>query len=130
MQTSPSTMNVAVRRVQHSERFGHRALSQIVSRPSSLTSPCVKYVPPAAGIGRFLHQLWTQGALVGPSAAGAYDVVCDDTNNTPTTQAMGQLIAHLALAPSTPFEFVLLRLGLSDDSLDVQEKGVIAAGSG
>jgi len=83
-----------------------------------------------AGIGRFLHQLWTQGALVGPSAAAAYAVVCDDTNNTPTTQAMGQLIAHLALAPSTPFEFVLLRLGLSDDSLDVQERGVIAAGSG
>lgn len=84
----------------------------------------------AAGIGRFLNQLWKQGALVGPSAAAAYQVVCDDTNNTPTTQAMGQLIAHLAIAPSTPFEFVLLRLGLSDDSLDVQERGVVAAGSG
>jgi hypothetical protein len=84
----------------------------------------------AAGIGRFLRQLWTQGALVGPSAAAAYQVVCDDTNNTPATQAMGQLVAHLALAPSTPFEFVLLRLGLSDDSLDIQERGVIPAGSG
>src|SRR5271166_3044501 len=83
-----------------------------------------------AGISRFLHQLWTQGALVGPSAAAAFQVVCDDTNNTPTTQAMGQLITHIALAPSTPFEFVLLRLGLSDDSLDVQERGVVAAGRG
>jgi uncharacterized protein len=84
----------------------------------------------AAVIGRFLHQLWAQGALVGPSAAAAYQVVCDNTNNTPTTQSMDQLIVHLALAPSTPFEFVLLRLGLSDDSLDVQERGVVAAGSG
>ncbi len=33
VQTSPRTMNVAVRRVQHSERLGQRPLSQIVSRP-------------------------------------------------------------------------------------------------
>jgi hypothetical protein len=84
----------------------------------------------SATIGRFLNQLWTQGALVGPTAAAAFQVVCDETNNIATTQAMGQLIVHIALAPSTPFEFVLLRLGLSDDSLDIQERGVIAAGSG
>jgi hypothetical protein len=82
-----------------------------------------------AGISRFLNQLWTQGALVGPNAASAFQVICDETNNPPATQAMGQLITHIALAPSTPFEFVLLRLGLSDDSLDIQERGGIAAGS-
>ena len=42
VQVSPRTMNVAVRRVQHSERFGHLPLSQIVSRPSSATSSFVK----------------------------------------------------------------------------------------
>lgn len=83
-----------------------------------------------AAIGRFLHQLWTQGALVGPSAPAAYQVVCDATNNPPTTQAAGQLLVHIALAPSVPFEYVLLRLGRSDDSLDVQERGALAAGSG
>jgi hypothetical protein len=83
----------------------------------------------SATIGRFLTQLWTQGALVGPSAAAAFQVVCDETNNLATTQAMGELIVFVALAPSTPFEFVLLRLGLSDDSLDIQERGVLAAGS-
>jgi phage tail sheath protein FI len=82
-----------------------------------------------ATIGRFLAQLWTQGALVGPTAATAFQVICDGTNNPTTTQAMGELIVHIALAPSTPFEFVLLRLGLSDDSLDIQESGVVAAGS-
>ena len=42
VQISPRTMNVAVRRVQHSERFGQRALSQIVSSPSSPTRFLVK----------------------------------------------------------------------------------------
>jgi hypothetical protein len=84
----------------------------------------------AAAIGRFLHQLWSQGALVGASAAAAFRVVCDDTNNPSTTQAMGELFVDIALAPSVPFEFVLLRLGRSDDSLDIQERGVLAAGRG
>ena len=42
VQVSPRTMNVAVRRVQHSERFGHLPLSQIVSRPSSPIRSLVK----------------------------------------------------------------------------------------
>lgn len=84
----------------------------------------------AATISRFLNQLWTQGALVGASAAAAYRVTCDDTNNPPATQAVGQLFADIALAPSVPFEYVLLRLGRTSDSLDIQERGVLAAGRG
>lgn len=84
----------------------------------------------SATITRFLHQLWTQGALVGASAAAAFQVVCDDSNNPPTTQALGQLFVDIALAPSMPFEYVLLRLGRSTDQLDIQERGVLAAGSG
>jgi len=84
----------------------------------------------SATINRFLKQLWTQGALVGTSAAAAFQVVCDDTNNPPTTQVMGELFVDIGLAPSVPFEFVLLRLGRSSDSLDIQERGVLAAGSG
>jgi uncharacterized protein len=83
-----------------------------------------------AGIIRLLNQLWTQGALVGATADAAYQVVCNDSNNPPTTQVMGQLIADIAIAPSVPFEFVLLRLGRSEDSLDIQVRGVMAAGSG
>ena len=48
-------MKVAVRRVQHSERFGQRALSQTVSRPSSSTRLRVNPIPPVAGIGRRSH---------------------------------------------------------------------------
>lgn len=84
----------------------------------------------SATIMRFLNQLWTQGALVGTSAASAFQVVCDDSNNPPATQAIGQLFVDIALAPSVPFEYVLLRLGRSRDSLDIQERGILAAGSG
>jgi hypothetical protein len=80
-------------------------------------------------ITSFLHQLWIQGALAGATAAAAFQVVCDDSNNPPTTEAMGELFVDLGLAPSTPFEFVLLRLGRSTDSLDIQERGVLPAGS-
>lgn len=81
-----------------------------------------------AAVTRFLDQLWAQGALVGATASAAFQVVCDDTNNPPATQAMGQLFMDIGLAPSTPFEFVLLRLGRSTDSLDIQERGVLPAG--
>jgi hypothetical protein len=84
----------------------------------------------SATITRFLNQLWTQGALVGTSAAAAFQVVCNDSNNPTTMQVMGDLFVDIALAPSIPFEFVLLRLGRSSDSLDIQERGVLAAGSG
>jgi hypothetical protein len=57
-------------------------------------------------------------------------VVCNDSNNPPTAQALGQLIVDIAVAPSVPFEFVLLRLGRSTDSLDIKESGTLAAGIG
>jgi hypothetical protein len=45
-------MNVAVFLLQHSERFGHLALSHTVSSPSSATRLRVKDIPPELGIGR------------------------------------------------------------------------------
>jgi uncharacterized protein len=83
-----------------------------------------------ATITRFLNQLWKQGALAGTTAAAAFQVLCNDSNNPPTTQDMGELFVDIGLAPCVPFEFVLLRLGRSTDSLDIEERGVLAAGSG
>ena len=84
----------------------------------------------SATITRFLNLLWKQGALVGASAAAAFQVVCNDSNNPSATQALGQLFVDIGIAPVVPFEFVLLRLGRSNDSLDIQESGLLAAGSG
>ena len=84
----------------------------------------------AASIGDFLTQLWRQGALAGANAGDAFTVRCDDTNNPASARALGELHADLALAPSVPFEFVLLRLGRNPDSLEITERGVLAAGVG
>jgi hypothetical protein len=84
----------------------------------------------AASIGGFLRQLWTQGALAGTSPAAAFYVICDGSNNPEARQALGELFVDVGLAPSIPFEFVLLRLGRSSDSLDIEERGTIAAGNG
>ena len=84
----------------------------------------------SATISRFLNQLFKQGALAGASAAAAFQVVCNDSNNPEATQILGQLLVDIGVAPCVPFEFVLLRLGRSADSLDIQERGVLNGGSG
>jgi len=84
----------------------------------------------AASIGNFMTQLWQQGALAGATAGEAFTVRCDDTNNSETTRLLGELHADVALAPSVPFEFILLRLGRSADALEITERGVLAAGMG
>ncbi len=61
-------------------------------------------------ISAFLYNLWQQGALVGASAAEAYYVVCDASNNTPTTMAEGILYIDIGVAPVTPAEFVVVRI--------------------
>lgn len=81
-----------------------------------------------ATISRFLNQLWKQGALAGNTAAAAFQVVCDASNNPTTTQMLGELFIDIGIAPVVPFEFVLLRLGRSTDSLDIQQRGVLGAG--
>jgi hypothetical protein len=83
-----------------------------------------------AAIGKFLNQLWQHGALSGPTADAAFQVRCDDSNNPARTRDIGELHADIAIAPSVPFEFILLRLGRSPDSLDIDERGALAAGTG
>jgi phage tail sheath protein FI len=115
-----------------------RRLLCMVRRALELCSRWVVFEPNSprtrasltATISRFLNQLWKQGALVGASAAAAFQVVCDDSNNKAATQVLGELFVDIGIAPVVPFEFVLLRLGRSTDSLDIQERGVVAAGSG
>ncbi|MFJ6776297.1 phage tail sheath family protein [Kitasatospora sp. NPDC091257] len=58
----------------------------------------------------FLTDQWRSGALVGKTAADAFYVVCDETNNTPATMAQGQLICDIGVAPTRPAEFVVFRI--------------------
>ncbi|QES44693.1 hypothetical protein DEJ49_30190 [Streptomyces venezuelae] len=58
----------------------------------------------------FLKGLWRQGALPGASAAEAFEVVCDDTNNTPEDVANGRVNLDVGLAALRPAEFVTFRI--------------------
>ncbi|QPI48582.1 phage tail sheath family protein [Massilia antarctica] len=62
-------------------------------------------------IGSFLRGLWARGALVGSATDEAFYVCCDDSNNPPETRARGQLQIKVGVAPSVPFEFIVLRIG-------------------
>ena len=75
----------------------------------------------------FLRALWQQGALVGPTAEGAFAVRCDEGNNPPAERAHGRLLCELAMAPSVPFEFVVLRVGRVGDVLEIEERGLARA---
>ncbi|MFD5514350.1 phage tail sheath C-terminal domain-containing protein, partial [Streptomyces sp. NPDC127051] len=54
----------------------------------------------------FLTDQWRQGALLGRTPDEAFYVICDSTNNTPTTIDDGKVICDIGIAPVRPAEFV------------------------
>ena len=64
----------------------------------------------AAAVSSFLVNQWRTGALVGATAPEAFYVVCDSTNNTPTTMAQGNLYCDIGVALTRPAEFVEFRI--------------------
>jgi phage tail sheath protein FI len=58
----------------------------------------------------FLTMQWRQGAMFGDTAAAAFFVTCDASNNPPETRASGELFIDVGMAPVMPAEFVILRL--------------------
>jgi len=74
-------------------------------------------------IASFLISLWQRGALVGDTADEALRVRCDETNNTETDIQNGKLTADVLVAPSNPFEFVVVRVGRVSNQFEIQEMG-------
>lgn len=68
-----------------------------------------------------LQTLWERGAFAGTSASRAYQVICDGTNNSQSSQALGQLIVDIALAPVRPAEYIIFRVGQQQGVLEVFE---------
>lgn len=73
-----------------------------------------------------LLEVWRRGALAGKTAAEAFFVRCGETENPPDTRARGMLVAEVGVAPSIPFEFIVVRVGVSDNALEVTETGLEA----
>ena len=72
-------------------------------------------------IGSFLTELWSRGALMGSQAEEAFYVRCDETNNPPGARDRGEMRIEIGIAPSVPFEFVVLRIGRSGDAFEFSE---------
>ncbi|GAB1641053.1 phage tail sheath family protein [Krasilnikovia sp. MM14-A1259] len=61
-------------------------------------------------ITSFLRGLWSQGALVGATPEQAFYVLCDESNNPPSSVDEGKLIVEVGVAPVKPAEFVIFRI--------------------
>lgn len=61
-------------------------------------------------VGAFLNAQWAAGALVGATPQQAFYVRCDETNNPPDVQVLGQVVAEIGVAVVRPAEFVIFRL--------------------
>lgn len=68
----------------------------------------------------FLDALHEAGMLAGATAEGSFFVRCDLDNNPPEQRDLGQLLVEVGVAPSQPFEFVVLRVGRVRDSVEVR----------
>lgn len=59
-------------------------------------------------LGTYLAGLWRAGALQGTVAAEAFSVRCDAELNPADTREVGQVVTEIAIAPTTPAEFIVV----------------------
>ena len=59
---------------------------------------------------RYFLDLYRQGALQGRTPAEAYYIKCNAETNPREVIDSGKVVAEIGLAPTTPFEFVIVRL--------------------
>jgi len=78
----------------------------------------------------FLISLWQRGALMGAAAEEAFFVKCDEENNPPAERANGKMLATVGVAPSQPFEFVILRVGRIQNQFEITEMPAGASAAG
>lgn len=79
-------------------------------------------------ISSFLIALWQRGALAGKTIEEAFFVKCDETNNPPSERDNGRLLADVGVAPSNPFEFVVLRVGRTNNEFEIAESPMKVGG--
>ena len=61
-------------------------------------------------LGAYLRGLWDAGALVGQTPDQAFYVKCDAETNPPELRELGQAVTEVGIAPSSPAEFVVVRI--------------------
>lgn len=71
----------------------------------------------------YLSTLWQQGQLAGAAMEEAFFVKCDLENNTDVDRDEGRLIVDVGIAPAIPFEFVVVRVGRTQNALEMVDAG-------
>jgi len=72
-------------------------------------------------ISAFLTRLWRDGALMGRTPEEAFFVRCDEQTNTRQSIDAGRVVAVIGLAPVTPAEFIVFRIGQHAGGAEVEE---------
>ncbi len=98
---------IPVRRLFNAmERDIKKTMKQAVFEPN--TSATWEKVRSA--IDNYLHEIWRQGGLMGEKPGDAYRIsIGEGVTMTATQIQQGQMIAEVAVAPTRPAEFVVLR---------------------
>ncbi len=118
LSADPEWRHLTARRVVDAiEKTLERALHWMVFEPNNVMTRHAVAQTAAA----LLDRIWRDGVLAGSAAEEAFAVKCDLENNPPDSREAGQLVVDIAVAPTTPFEFVLFRLGSGFDAPRVTE---------
>lgn len=119
LSSDPEWRYLTARRVVDAiEKSLERGLHWMMFEPNSLITRHAV----AQSASALLNRLWREGVLAGSAPAEAYSVKCDLENNPDESRAAGQLVVDISVAPTTPFEFVLFRVGNAFDALKVTEE--------
>jgi uncharacterized protein len=75
-------------------------------------------------ITELLRDLHRRGAFKGATEEQSFFVRCNDSTNTPQSQALGRLVAEIGVAPAEPLEYLVLRIASDGEGgLLVEEQG-------
>jgi phage tail sheath protein FI len=78
-------------------------------------------------IRSFLGAMWSRGAMVGATPDEGFFVRCDETNNPPSTRDLGHLQIDVGIAATTPFEFIVLRIGRDANGFAISDRDPLLA---
>ena len=68
-----------------------------------------------------LRPVWSANGLKGRNPTEAYNIVCDETINTPAVIASGEVRMEIAIALQTPAEFIVIRVSQFSGGTSVSE---------
>lgn len=80
-------------------------------------------------VSAFLLELHQRGAFAGAKPAESFAVRCDESNNPARSRSDGLLLAEVAVAPTIPMEFIVLRIGRVENSLNVETDESLGGGA-